>query len=382
MRGGYGIFNNPNGSSNGYLREWRNYPFGVANIITPGDITLGPRLSDGFPPAPVFNLAAAANPQGAVYANALNYRNAYSHEFNFTIEQEFTPLQALLKVSYVGNLGRHLNTDYNLNQPVPGPGSTNSRRPFYAEAPLLGDVTYSVSDGLSNYNALQLSVDKRLSHGLSMLLSYTLSHSIDNTGLDFGSNGLFAAFVPPQDPRCRNCDRGNSATDQRQRLTWSAVYLLPGFRHGLMGAVLGGWHVNAILQRQTGLPFTPTLQTNTVNTGTVSRPNLTGNPVLSNPTIAEWFNPAAFTSPALYTYGNAGRDTLFGPGRTNLDASLLKDFRIHERLTLELRAEEFNVLNHPQFGLPNSTIGNAQAGVISSTVGNPREMQMALHLLF
>jgi hypothetical protein len=144
---------------------------------------------------------------------------------------------------------------------------------------------------------------------------------------------------------------------------------------------LGGWQINGILQSQTGLPFTPQLQTSTTN-GTGSRPDRIASGVLSNPTINLWFNPAAFTTPALYVYGNAGRDILFGPGRTNLDASLFKDFRPVERLTAQFRFESFNILNHPQFGQPNASIGNGAVGTITSTVGNPRQMQVALRLVF
>ena len=220
-------------------------------------------------------------------------------------------------------------------------------------------------------------MEKRLSSGLTGLIGYTWAHSIDDVATDFGGG-----TGTPQDPRCRFCDRGNSAFDLRQRFTASFTYQLPGFHaKGFIGTALGGWQLNGILQVQTGLPFTPALQNSTTN-GTASRPDSAGNPVLSNPTISRWFNAAAFSTPALYVYGNTGRDVLFGPGRTNLDASLFKDFRAFEKATLQFRAESFNILNHPQFGQPNATIGNGAVGTITSIVGNPRQMQVALHLIF
>ncbi len=378
VRGGFGLFYNPNGNGGALLRFDRQLPFGPVLSISPGDQILGPRVSDGFPPTPVVNLAVANSPTGNVIGVPGNFKQAYAQQFNLTVEQEVSPIQTLFKVAYVGNLGRRLGNSFNPNQPVPGPGATTPRRPFYGVLPTLGDITYYVSDGLSDYHALQLTAEKRLTAGLTGLVGYTWAHSIDDVATDFGGG-----TGTPQDPTCRFCDRGNSAFDIRQRFTASFTYRLPGFaRRDLVGTVLGGWQVNGILQSQTGLPFTPGLQTSTTNTGTGSRPNLVGNPVSSSPTLQLWFNPAAFTTPALYTYGNAGRDILFGPGRTNLDASLFKDFKVTERLTAQFRAESFNLLNHPQFGQPNGTIGNGAVGTITSTVGNPRQMQVALRLVF
>jgi hypothetical protein len=378
VRGGFGIFYNPNGNGGAVLRLDRQAPYGPIYINSPGDEFVGPQVSAGLPPNPGVNLAVANNPTGSVIGIPGNFKQAYAEQFNLTLEQEVAPWKTLFKLAYVGNLGRRLGTAWNPNQPVPGPGSTTQRRPFYSVLPAMGDINYYTSDGLSEYHALQFTAEKRLAAGLSALIGYTYSHSIDDVATDFGGG-----TGTPQDPTCRFCDRGNSAFDMRQRFTASFTYQLPGFHtRGLAGAVLGGWQINGILQSQSGLPFTPQLQTTTVNTGTGSRPNRVGSGVLSNPTINLWFDPTAFTTPALYVYGNAGRDILFGPGRTNLDASLFKDFRPIERLTAQFRFESFNILNHPQFGQPNATIGNGAVGTITSTVGNPRQMQVALRLVF
>ena len=121
-----------------------------------------------------------------------------------------------------------------------------------------------------------------------------------------------------------------------------------------------------------------------VNTGGGSRPDRLRQGTLDSGqrSLQRWFDTTAFTSPPPYTYGNAGRNILFGPGRVNFDLSLFKDFPIHERLKAQFRAEAFNAFNTPQFGLPNASIGSAQAGVISSTIGNPRQMQLALRVQF
>ncbi|HXB72562.1 MAG TPA: TonB-dependent receptor [Candidatus Acidoferrales bacterium] len=384
VRGGYGIFYNPNGTGGAALRLDRHPPYGPIYSVSPGDEFVATRISDGFPAAPTPNFDALTSPAGSVIGVIPTFKSAYAQQFNLTLEHEIAPAHLLIKTAYVGNLGRRLGTTYNLNQPVPGPGATGPRRPYFASNPALADVTYQVSDGLSNYNALQVTAEKRLYQGLSMLLGYTWSHSIDTTGTEFGGG-----TGTPQDPRCRFCDRGNSATDLRHRFTGSYTYSLPfgkgrNFlnRGGAANFILGGWQTNGFLTVQTGLPFTPVLQSPTTNC-CGSRPDriASGN-LASGQNIKDWFDVTAFTTPAPFTYGNAGRDILFGPGRVNFDASLFKDFPIRETVKLQFRAESFNVFNTPQFGLPNGTIGNAQAPVISSIVGNPRQMQVALRLQF
>ena len=175
LRGGYGLFYNPNGTGGTTLRLERHVPFGPIYQVLPGDITVGPRVSDGFPAAPVVDLKAGANPVGAVIGVAPDFRSSYAQQFNMMLQHEIAPLQTVVKAAYVGNLGRRIGTSFNLNLPVPGPGSTTSRRPFISVRPLMTDVTYEVSDGLSNYSALQLSADKHLGHGLGGLEGWPCS---------------------------------------------------------------------------------------------------------------------------------------------------------------------------------------------------------------
>jgi len=314
-----------------------------------------------------------------------HFRPSYAEQFNLTLEHEIAPASLVLKAAMVGNLGRHLYNTYNLNQAVPGSTALNSRRPYYSVDPNLSDVSYFITNGLSSYNALQITADKRLSHGLSAILGYTFSKAIDNVPLEFGGG---SSGPQPQDPRNLSAERGNSIIDMRHRMTLSYLWELPFgkgralLNHGgLANVVLGGWQTNGILTVQSGLPFSPVLQTATVNTGTGSRPDTVG-PVSYPKTLQKWFDPSAFASPAPYTYGSAGRDILFGPGRWNWDMSLFKNFVIREQTRFEFRAEAFNIFNHPQFGQPNPNIGNPQAGSITSTVGNPRQLQMGLRFQF
>jgi hypothetical protein len=385
VRGGFGMFYNPTGSEGGSLRLFRQLPFGSTVSISPGDIFVGQTVSAGFPALQPVNFALAQNPFGAMFAVAPNFRPSYAEQFNLTVEHEITPAALVVKTAVVGNLGRRLYNTYNANQAVPGSTTLNTRRPLYPVGPNLSDVNYFTTDGLSEYYAFQLTVDKRFGNGVSALLGYSWSHAIDNVPLEFGGG---AAGPQPQDPRYTNVERGNSIIDMRHRFTLSYVWELPVGkgkallnRGGVANWILGGWQTNGVLTVQTGLPFSPVLQTSTTNTGTGSRPNVAGT-VTYPKTLQRWFNPSAFGNPAPYTYGNAGRNILFGPGRTNWDVSLFKYFVIREQTRFELRAEAFNVFNHAQFNLPNANIGNAQAGQITSTVGNPRQLQMGLRFQF
>jgi hypothetical protein len=172
-------------------------------------------------------------------------------------------------------------------------------------------------------------------------------------------------------------------------LTVAVNYLLPfgkGRRWmnggGFAEYVLGGWQFNGIALFQTGLPFTPTLNAATVNTGTGSRPNRIGDGTLSDPTVDRWFDTSAFATPAAFTYGDAGRNILYGPGRMNFDLSLFKEFGLSQRVKLQFRAECFNCLNTPQFDLPNAAIGAGNAGTITAIVGTPRQLQFGAKVVF
>lgn len=385
VRGGFGLFYNPTGSEGNSLRLFRQLPFGSTLSISPGDIFVGQRVQDGFPSLQPVNYAFADSPFGVMFAVNSNFRPSYAEQFNFTLEHEVSPAAMVIKAAVVGNPGRHLYNTWNANQAIPGATALNSRRPLFVANSTLSDVNYFTTDGLSEYYAFQLTVNKRLSNGVSTLIGYTWSHAIDDVPLEFGGG---AAGPQPQDPRNIAAERGNSIIDMRHRLTLSYVWELPfgkgkAFlnRGGIVNALLGGWQTNGILSVQTGLPFSPVLQTSTTNTGTGSRPNVSGAPTYPK-TLQHWFDTSAFNTPAQYTYGNAGRNILFGPGRVNWDMSLFKSFAIHEETRFEFRAEAFNIFNHPQFGLPNPNIGNAQAGSITSTVGNPRQLQGSLRFQF
>ncbi len=182
-----------------------------------------------------------------------------------------------------------------------------------------------------------------------------------------------------------------SAGDMRNRFVTSAIYDLP-FGHGrhfaianpVLDAIAGGWQVNTILTLHSGQPFTPSLGVSSANTG-AARPNRVGDGNLpgSQRTIQNWFDKTAFVSPLQYQYGNAGRNILFAPGAANMDFSLFKRFplaRLREGSELQFRAESFNFLNHPQFGMPNLRVDIAQGGSITGLSTSMRQMQWAYNL--
>jgi hypothetical protein len=290
----------------------------------------------------------------------------------------------------VGNIGRRLDSSWNYNQPAPGPGSNNPRRPLFQIAPNITDVSYLTFDGKSSYNSLQASLERRF-QSVGFVASYTWAHSIDDVANAFGGadNGPL-----PQDRRCRQCDRADSGFDIRHRFTTSLNWALPfgqGRRYDLgnraLNAAFAGWDTNLIFTAQTGLPFTPVLQTSVSNAGG-SRPNRLKSGKLEDADPFRWFDTsfntpdAAWGVPAQFTFGNSGRNILRGPGRVNFDWSMFKDFLASERYRLQFRAEFFNLFNTPQFDLPNGSIGNPAAGRITGTAGANRQIQLGLRLSF
>ena len=392
LRGGYGVFYNPSGSEAVYMRRHRQLPFGPINVVDINQYSASPRrVQDGLDPIPVLDFNVVANnPQGGMLAVDPNMRSGYTQQYILQIQQQL-PADMVVKVGYVGNVGRRLDTTYDYNQPDPGPGAPGPRRPLFRIAPAVVGVTYNVFDGKSNYNSLQATLERRFASGVGFLTAYTWSHSIDDVPNAFGG----AANGPiPQDRRCRQCDRASSGFDIRHRLTHSMNWSLPfgqgrkwSFASRPVNMLLGGWDTNLILTAQTGLPFTPTLLTSVSNAG-ASRPDRLKSGKLEKPDPANWFDTsfnvagAAWGVPQLYTFGNAGRNILYGPARVNFDWSFFKDLSWSERWRLQFRAEFFNLFNTPQFDLPNASIGDPGAGRITGIVGNPRQVQFALRFAF
>jgi outer membrane receptor protein involved in Fe transport len=395
VRGGAGIFYGVQGNGGGALRLFRQMPFGPINAVDIDPLGSSPRrVQAGLDPIPNLDFAVVTSPnQPGTIAAAINpdFKSGRVMQFNLQVQHEVAPIGTVFKVGYVANLSRRLDNSYNYNLPDPGPGTPASRRPLRNINPRVLDVTYVTTDGRGYYHAFQASAEKRFSGGMSFVSGYTWSHSLDNVANQFGG----AANGPlPQDIRFRNSDYGSSGFDLRHRFTHAMNYELPfgkgkkfDFKNAFANQALGGWQTNVLLTIQTGLPFTPTLATSVSNAGG-SRPDRAKSGELDEPVRARWFDTsfntadAAWRTPAQFTYGNAGRNILYGPGRVNWDFSVFKSFALTERFKLDYRCEFFNMFNTPQFGLPNSTIGTPAAGIITSLSGANRQIQMALRLGF
>jgi hypothetical protein len=214
-----------------------------------------------------------------------------------------------------------------------------------------------------------------------MMANYTFGK-----GLGVVSNNGEPETSTVQDQTNMRAERGRTSLDLQQAFIASVIYRLPALRSSsfFVRSVLGNWGISNILTRQTGLPFTPNIGTDPANTGTSKRPNRVGSGVLANPSILHWFNAADFTVPQAYTFGNSGNNILSGPGLTNWDFALLRDFRfeaMRHSTALEFRAEFFNFTNHPNFGLPVTNIQSATVGQVLSAA-SPRDIQFALKFLF
>jgi hypothetical protein len=342
-------------------------------------------------------------PQG-VEANA---KTPTVQEWHLTIEQQLSRNTAL-RVAYVGSHGYHglLSIDPNSigaqicfspgGCPSGGVGATKGNAPQGAEYipagtrpnPYLSSGFFWYTEGDSSYNALETEVVHRLNQGLQFRANYTWSKNLDvNSGLT-GAQAINQAQMVLN----RNdlqMDWGLAALNITSQSSISGSYELPCGRGKRW---LGGWQINGIAALLSGFPFTPLVGFNRSGDGDTRNPDRpSANPGFSGPVLLrspnQWFNPNAFTLPVAGTFGNVGRGTLTGPGLAELDLSVLKNLQVSERARLQLRAEFFNIPNHPNLGPPNSTVFangaiSASAGLITSTATTSREVQIGLKLIF
>jgi hypothetical protein len=311
--------------------------------------------------------------------NPYTFTNAYVQQWNFGIDRQLTRDTAVT-AAYVGNKATHLERRQQGNPALPpGAGNLNARRLF----PKVGSITHQESSSYSTYHSLQMSAERKLSHGLLFLAGFTWAKSLDDTSTWSGLGGQESQFA--QDPSRLFLEKARSGFDIRRRFTLSYVYEMPfHFRMQAVDAVLGGWQTAGIITLQSGFPVSATVSGDIPNAGTGNtRPNLVGAANLdpSQRTIDRWFNTSAFTSPAPFTFGTAGRNIIDAPGSRAFTASLMKAFRITERNRLQFRAEFNNFFNHANFGLPNASFGAAAFGTIRSTNG-ARQTQVGLKYIF
>ncbi len=342
-------------------------------------------------PQPTPPPATAVFPAGGQYANLpLNIRLPYMQQWNLGVQRQVGQ-DWLLSANYLGNKSTHrwLTTqqDYAVyipgtcgNRPCSTIANTSSRRLLTSLNPQAGSAFSSLSqvdDGANaSYNALLLSANHRLSKNFSVLLNYTWSHCISDGDVQSEITGGY------QNPANRAADRGNCVVDVRHIFNGSLVALSPRFRNGMLQKIFGDWELSTILTKRSGLWFTPFAGADNSLSGIgADRLNVVGDSHVASPSISRWFNTSAYVANAPGTFGNAGRNSLQGPGAFNMDAALIRKIRILEATNLQIRIETFNLLNHPTFANPRSTITDSNFGRIL-TANDPRIMQFALKYVF
>ena len=398
IRGGYGIFyGNPDEQTGVGAMMTNNPPFvglGGQNLI--GDHnqpSTAFNLSGSLPPLPppvtpqnfVFSPASTAT----LFSWPVYYKTPIVQQWNLSFQKPL-PENIVLELSYVGNMGDGAWNTFARNQPLtPGPGSIVSRRPLaqYTVAP----VTASGPWDRSHYEGLAARLEKRMSKGLYFLASFTYGRAIDlSSGSALDGCGYCGNQEGVQNAYNLAGQRGPTDSNVTRRLVFSATWDLPfgrGRRYassGVAAALAGGWEVSGIWTAQDGPPFTLVLPFDNVNVGNTSWPNRICSGKLSHPTLQNYFDQRCFPTPPAYTFGNAGRNELYGPGMNNVDFAVHRFFPIpiHEGLKLEFRAELFNLFNRSEFGIPAVSLDLPQTGQITTTSNPNRQVQFALKLLF
>jgi hypothetical protein len=335
-------------------------------------------------PSPPF--ACVITPQGL--ANDYYRRTPYVIQYELNVQRQLNN-NTVLEVGYLGSQGHKLERISSRNLPYPSTtGSVVSRQPV----PEFGNIQFMTGKVSSNYHSMSAKLTRRMSGGLTYLAGYTFAKSIDNGS---GIRTLGTDQLKPQDGICFSCERGLSIFDTRQRFVSSVLYDLPvgkGRRfinNGIASALIGGWQFGSIVTMSTGFPLNIATGRDQSNTGHgYDRPNAVAGQSVdldsSQRITGRWFNTQAVVLQPLGTYGNLGRNVATGPGIFSVDFSTLKRFNITERRYLQFRFEAFNVLNHPNFGDPNTSLSANSFGTITDTRGgiNMRELQFSLKLVF
>jgi hypothetical protein len=394
VRGGYGLFYSPENDAKEDLLT-KNYPFFIQQQFVNSAYYLYYFLDQGIarptsvtipPGASSISLTGGATSSQTVYYEQPNLPTGYSQNYNLTVQRLITPATSV-ELGYVGAVSHKLS--YAI-------GNANYKNAISSEIGVVNELT---SAGLGNYNSMQASVKRQVSAGLSMRLSYTYAKTMDNGPGPFN----IGAGQYPQNPYDLQAEYAVANYDRRHNFVGAATYELPvGCGRWLLPnagqmtqALLGGWELATITTLQTGTPINVVLPT-PASSGTTPRPNLVPgmNPNSGPKTIKEWFNTAAYaklntqpctggaTPPACgQTEGTAPRNSTYGPGYSNADLSLLKNFPLPRETTFQLRIEAFNALNIAHYSQPGSTFSTGTFGQITSGF-YPRVMQFAGKIIF
>lgn len=380
IRGSYGLFDaprsaetytdgalglglNPQGS-NGYSS---NFTTGIKYYPTPWTLQSGPPQGSVFYPSQSAFSNAKYN-GSYVYYYPQHMPIEYYQEFLLSVQREL-PAGLLFDTSYVFTKGTHLNFNRDINQTPQNELSKGAAgKPYQQYTYIWG----AIFDGYSNYNALQVQLQKRMSHGIQFMFNYAWSKTMD-AGT---SNGHYETIDVWQNAYDIAANYGLSQLDVPQTINGYATWELPfgqGRALGLKGfadEAFGGWRLTGVFQAHSGIPFTPVVGTADQSNSQASQcycgfswfPNVVGNPQVSHPSINQWFNTAAFATPAANTFGNARRNMLRGPHWRDVDFSLGKTFWLGEGFHMEVRADAFDAFNNSNLGQPGAGVGSGATG--------------------
>lgn len=358
VRGGYGIYYTPLISTR--TAYFEGGPYQSSEVYYNS-------ISNG---APLFQFpntyaAAAGSANGPSTVNAVDshLRTPYVQQWNLTLEREL-PSSVVVRAAYRGFQSVRLPQTTDFNAPAASANPANQNSYVY---PQYSYIFYVTNGGNQKLHAMDLSIERKMTNGVTFQAQYTLAKNLNNVGdgdLNFGEPSSLFNYND------RHIENANTSFQPRQRLITNVVYELPfgrGKRFGshagrLLSGAIGGWQASGVFTWQTGQFYTPVYTgedvTNTRETGlAITRPDCVSNPNLSNPTINNWFDANAFAVPAPGMYGNCGRGIIVGPGISNVNLGVMKNFRIKERGSLQFRITATNALNHPQFAGPQQAYG-------------------------
>jgi hypothetical protein len=305
-------------------------------------------------------------------------RAGYTENWNLTVERQLLS-DLVLSVAYVGNHGVNIMGSRQLNPALYQPGYTVSQENSHRLYPGMGAVEYASSYVWAHFQSMQVSLNQRLKHGLALFSNFVWSKTIDNTSSAAEGNS-------GHNPLNLDASKGLADFDQKVRVNISALYVTPHLAYtGVRNVLFNDWQLNVITAIQSGMPFTVLSGTDRSVSGIG---NDYGDQVLGNAArpagvdqLQEYFNTAAYAPAALGTYGNAGRNSLRGPGFFEVDTSIFKNFKFTEKRFLQFRAEAFNIENRANFQAPSATISSGTYGRITAAY-DPRVLQFALKLFF
>jgi hypothetical protein len=406
VRAGGGFFY-VNSDANPLFRLAAGLPNNLAQTLTIGSFSPATQGFNIFGPG----ILGPAQIQAA--GIDLNQRTSYSMQWNFSVQRELAK-NVVLEVGYLATLGLKLEQNVQPNNSQPSTNtSVDPRRPYSAlvyapgsqfpsylqvqgNSVPVGFINFLPHSAQSNYESGFIRLEKRFSHGVSLLNSYTYAKAITNAPQFRNAGGVSGAEnSPPQNSYNLAAERGLASFDIRNRLTSTAIYDLPfgsngrWLKNGWAAKIAGGFEASGILTLQSGFPFTINLKGDTANVGAGTggiyvRPNVVGSSQYlpsSQQSTSEWFNVADFANPGAGNFGDLGRNTLIGPSMFDLDLVLQKNITIMERVKLQLRAEFFNVLNHSNYNIVDRIFADPSFGAVQSQL-DPRQLQFGLKLIF